>query len=294
MNKEALAHALLEQLSRNSTPYQDPLTRINWQSLDQDMFWLPEQAISLYGLKEYNDLPNSQRRALSQYEFLNYVEAALWLESLFVERISRNVREVRHRQARHIYRLHKLREEAGHLLVFSELMHRSGLILPNTRFHHHQLIKLISQFAPFEGLAFWITMLIAEEIPDRMNRYIRKHAKGICPAVFDIVSIHIIEETRHIAHAHETLDENFYHCSNLERMALKQLANYLFKQMVNIFYFPPARVYELAGLNPGKKWAKAARTNKHRLRFVDECVSSTLRVLKENKIDIKRHNNARI
>jgi len=289
MNKKVFSHSnqLLEQLARNSTPYQDPLTRINWDSLHHDHFWLPQQAISLYGLNEYESLPKAQKRALSQYEFLNFVEACLWLESVFVARISTTVRKLRHRQARHIYRLHELREEIGHILMFCELMRRCGLVLPNTRFRQLRPARLFAKYAPFESIMFWMVVLIGEEVQDRMNRFIRKNAEELCPAVYDIVSTHIIDEGRHIAHARETLEQLLHYSSRVKTLALQPMINRIFKKFIDAFYFPPARVYELAGLTPGKRWTQAVRRNAHRLQFIDECVTSTLHVLKENKIQLK-------
>lgn len=274
---------LLEQLSLNSTPYQDPLVRINWDSLEQDMFWLPESAISLYGLNEYESLPVAQRRALSQYEFLHFIEAGVWLESLFIERLSRQSGH-RHRHAQHNYLLHELREEIGHLLMFNELMRRCGLILPKSRFHNLLFMRSIGQFISFDSSMFWSMVLIGEEVSDRLNRYIRKNAQQICPAIYDIVSIHIIDEARHIAHAREILEHKLNYCNSLHKYLLYPFINSAFRQFVRSFYFPPARVYELAGLTPAKRWAKKAQTNAHRLQFVDECINTTLHVLREHNI----------
>lgn len=274
---------LLEQLSLNSTPYQDPLGRINWESLEQDMFWLPEPAISLYGLNEYESLPVAQRRALSQYEFLHFIEAGVWLESLFIERMSRELRH-RYRHSQHIYILHELREELGHLLMYNELMRRCGLILPNSRFHNLAFFRYLSKIVDFDSSLFWSLALIGEEVSDRLNRFIRKNAQSICPAIYDIVSIHIMDEARHIAHSREILEHRLKFSHSLQRKFLFPFVNSMFRQFVRSFYFPPARVYELAGLTPAKRWAKKAQSNAHRLQFVDECINTTLHVLREHNI----------
>ena len=63
--------ALLRQLSSNSTPYRDPLGVIEWGQLNLDDPWLPEPALSLYGLPEYETLSDAIKRRLSHYEFVN-------------------------------------------------------------------------------------------------------------------------------------------------------------------------------------------------------------------------------
>src|SRR5690606_27391246 len=110
-------HALLRQLSENSQRYRDPLAAVDWARLDADSFWLPEPALSLHGLAAYEDLALDVRRRLSQYEFINVMHAGLWLERVFMQRLSRRL-SARLPRAEYQYFLHEMREEAGHSLMF--------------------------------------------------------------------------------------------------------------------------------------------------------------------------------
>ena len=85
-----LPSELAEQLSRNSAPYRDPVSRINWDRLSTREYWLPPEVISLHGVPEFMDRPEAERMHLSHYEFLNFIEAGLWLEGMFMERIVRS------------------------------------------------------------------------------------------------------------------------------------------------------------------------------------------------------------
>lgn len=280
---------LLDQLSRNSQPYHDPLGRVRWDSLSLEQPWLPESALSLYGLPEYAALDENQRLALSHYEFINFIEGALWLESLFMERIARSMGRVEGDLSRAIYRLHELREEAGHSLMFLELIRRSRLPIPGTRFRRANLANFLGRFGPFGSPAFWIAVLIGEEVPDRMNRLIRKHRDEICPAIYDIITVHMIDEARHIAHARETLQSQVAGLSRWQLRMFQPLINRVFRQFVQAFYFPQPRIYALSGLAGAHRWAQLARRNPARIRFVDECVSSALRVLRQHGLHIHWH-----
>lgn len=273
---------LLEQLSRNSTPYHDPLGRVDWESLSLDSLWLPEEALSLYGLDEYEALSAEQRLSLSHYEFLSFIEGALWLEGIFMERIARAMTKTNHDFSRTAYRLHELREEAGHSLMFLEFMRRSKLPMPRTRFTRPNLANFLGRHAPFASSAFWTAVLIGEEVPDRMNRLIRKHRELICPTVYDMITVHLIDEARHIAHARDTLGDKLQGMPAWQRKLYRPIMNRVFRQFVEAFYFPPASVYSLAGLNPHKNWARLARQNPHRQAFVDDCVSSALQLLRQH------------
>ncbi|MHB8847333.1 MAG: diiron oxygenase, partial [Burkholderiales bacterium] len=118
-----MAHAelsLLEQLTTNSSPYADPLTRLEWDKLDQNKPWLPATAVSLFGLPEYDALPEAVRTRLSQYEFTGFIQAGIWLEAIFIERLSKNLKHTQSAQEL-AYFLHEIREESGHSLMFLKL-----------------------------------------------------------------------------------------------------------------------------------------------------------------------------
>lgn len=282
----ATSQQLAEQLSRNSTPYADPLNRINWDALNTQSYWLPEAAISLYGTDTYDSLDESQRKRLSQYEFINFIEGALWLESLFMGRISQSLIKGYDNLPRTIYRLHELREEAGHSLMFLELMKQSGLKMPNIRFSRPNLANILGRYAPFGSAAFWIAVTIGEEVPDRMNRLIRKHKETINPAVYDMITVHIIDEARHVAHARTSLEELIAEMPDWHLKIYQPVINMVFKQFVEAFYFPTNEVYHLAGLDKQSNWQKIAKTNTHRVEFVDDCVSSALNQLREHNLHL--------
>lgn len=283
---EDASNQLLEQLSRNSTPYNDPLSRINWDALSTSSYWMPEEAISLYGLPVFNELSEEQKKALSQYEFMNFVEAGLWLENIFMSRILRGMRKPSNSVSEQFYHLHELREEAGHSLMFYELLRRSGPLLPNTKFHKLNLTNVVARYAPFHSEAFWIAILIGEETPDRMNRFIRKHRESICPTIYDMVTLHVLDEARHIAHARDVLNTRLPPMSSWKKKLVSPLINYIFKEFVRAYYYPGAHIYEMAGLSPGGDWKKLARTNPHRIRFVNDCLGSSLRSLREHGIKL--------
>lgn len=84
---------LAAQLSRNSEAYRDPVSRIHWDRLSTRQYWLPPEAISLHDVPEFMALPEADRLHLSHYEFLSFIEAGLWLEGMFMERIARSMRQ---------------------------------------------------------------------------------------------------------------------------------------------------------------------------------------------------------
>lgn len=286
-SSQPTSSGLLEQLSQNSVPYRDPLVRVDWKALDRGSFWLPEPAISLYGLPEYERLPLERRHALSQYECLNFIAGGLWLEGIFMERISRSLRHPPRDIANFIYRLHELREEAGHSLMFLELIRRAGLPLPPLHARRISIANLLGRYAPFESAGFLIAVLLGEEIPDRMNRFVRQHRAGLCPTINDITKAHVIDEARHIAHVRDLLNARLSRSRSWPVRLMRPALNAALREFVQVFYFPGPHIYELAGLTPGKRWTHAARHNAHRLGFVEDTIRPTLRTLRQYGIELK-------
>lgn len=280
-NQAPMPFELAAHLSRNSEPYRDPVSRIHWDRLSARQYWLPPEAISLHGIPEFMEYPEADRMRLSHYEFLNFIEAGLWLEGMFMERIARSMRQAVQSHAALKYRLHEMREETGHSLMFLELMERGGLSIP---FRHHSRLWLANLFgchAPLESLAFWMATVIGEEIPDRLNRYIRQHHRQVCPTIVDMCTLHLIDEARHITYAREMVESRLAVLNAWERPLLRPLLNRLLRQFIDVFYYPDARLYELAGFHPGSKWQAHARSNKQRRQFMDHCLHPTLEIFRQ-------------
>lgn len=277
---------LTAHLALSSTPYHDPVARVRWDRLRLDEYWLPAEAMSLHGLPEFMRLPEPQRMRLSQYEFLNFLEAGLWLEGMFMERIARSLAHRSSDRTALRYRLHELREEAGHSLMFLELMERSGLYIPAHCRRSVPLAHMFGRYAPIESLAFWLAVLIGEEIPDRLNRYIRRNGHAVCPVVIEMSTAHMIDEARHINYARQLIDERLNGVGPWRKAGVRAVIHRLLRQFVSVFYYPAAPVYELAGLSPGRRWLAAARTNPNHLAFVEACVGPTLQLLRERGFEV--------
>jgi hypothetical protein len=280
---------LAEHLSRNSAPYRDPVSRIDWDRLSTRQYWLPPEAVSLHGVPEFMTRPEAERMRLSHYEFLSFIEAGLWLEGMFMERIARSMRQDRRNLPALKYRLHEMREEAGHSLMFLELMERSGLAVPYRRFASLRLANLLGRFAPLETAGFWMATVIGEEIPDRLNRYIRQHSAQVCPTIVEMSTLHLIDEARHITYAREMVESRLAWLHGWQRLLLGSLLKRLLRQFIDVFYYPDARLYELAGLYPGAKWAALGRTSGHRREFVELCLHPTLEIFRQRGFRLKAY-----
>jgi len=277
-------HALLEQLSENSRRYRDPVSAIDWSGLDTGSFWLPEQALSLYGLPEYEVLSPDVRRRMSQYEFIHVMHAGLWLERVFMQRMSNRLAAGLH-PAAYEYFLHEIREEAGHSLMFLRAIKTSGLEVPAGGWRPPWFVDWLARKAPATGALFWAATVIAEDVADKFNRYLRADA-DLNPVVREICTVHCIDEARHIAAARVQLETALMRLPGITVRAFNPLVRLLFRQYASLYYTPARHFYELAGLPQGGYWHRLAQRSSRRAEFVRERMAPTERLLRNYGFDV--------
>ncbi len=277
---------LVEHLSSTSTPYVDPLSRIPWDRLSRRAHWIPEAGLSLYGWAEFMNLPEDQRRMLSRYEFLGMLMSVQRFESVFMQRISGALRESSSSANAMKYRLHMVREHAGHGLVLMELVRGAG-VQRLRRGGSAWLARTISRYANVDGLMFWIAIYIGEEVYNRLFRWLRKHHGGACPVIDELVRTHLVDAARHLSHAHEMLENALAGVPSWKLRMLQPIVQRVFDETVHGVFYPHRSVYEAAGLYPGEYWVRIARNNPHRERFVQQLVGTTLRPFRKRGMNIK-------
>jgi hypothetical protein len=277
--------ALLRQLSENSTPYRDPLASVNWSQLDTGSAWLPEHVLSLYGVPGFGALAPAVRQKLSQLEFAHVMHCGLWLESIFLQRMSLRLRPELPR-AEHECLLHELREEAGHSLMFLRAIEAGGLALPEGSWRAPRAADAFGRWVPAGGALFALALFIGEDVSDKFNRYLRIQTKDVNPAVRQICSLHVADEARHIVAARRMLEERLSGAGAMQRRLLAVAAQRIVRQMTGTFYFPPASFYERAGLAHGAVWRSAALSNPVRWRFVRERLAPTVRSLQAHGLAV--------
>lgn len=276
---------ILEQLNQHHI-YQDPVKRVNWLRLSLDDYWLPEEALSLYGVSEFMVLPPEQRRAVSHFEYLHLLEANVWLEGLFMERLAQSASYARKNIALLKYHLNELREGAGHSLVFAEIIQRSGLPRVATRFHELHWVNWFTRRTSVDSVAFWLAVMLGQEIPDRVNRVIRQHKNIICPAIFDVATFHTVDEARHISFSRRMVDAGVQDISSNKAIALRFVLQRMLNQFVDAYFYPEPGLYDFAGLVPGRSWANLARKNPHRVQFIRQHLSGVLHNLQQVGIQL--------
>lgn len=271
--------ASLAQLPQHR--YDDPLARIDWDAVDTDCWWLPPDALSLAGLPEFEALSARARRRVSHVEYAHLLQAGLWLESVFMARLA----ALAHRSddvARRARFLHEVREEAGHSLMFVELLHRSGFAVRPEQGPALRAVDALARVLPTGSGFFWALVVAGEELPDRLNRRLKRGIDDVTlsSVVYRMVQIHTRDEAVHAAYAREQCVQAAASTPVGVRALLAPALSLAIALYTNYVYFPPSAAYACAGLAHPQRWRTLARGNAARHAQVAEMLRPTLTFLR--------------
>jgi hypothetical protein len=263
--------------------YQDPLSGIDWAGVDRECWWMPPSLLSLAGVVEFEALPLRQRQVLSHLEYAHLLEAGLWLESQFMARLARLAQRSEDvvRRAR---LLHELREEAGHSLMFVELLHRSGYGFHAGRSVRARLAEALGRLVPSEAALFWAMAVAGEEIPDQLNRRLRRAVEEVTlsSVVYRIACIHMRDEATHLAYGREQCELSASRCPSWQRRLLAPWLSATIELYARYVYFPSAATYARAGMRPAQLWRVRALGNPRRRAQVAQLLRPTVTFLRRS------------
>ncbi|MGW4211955.1 AurF N-oxygenase family protein [Lentzea sp. NPDC004789] len=241
-DREKTAERLLKS---SAEKFYDPEVDIDWSApLADDLFYIPEQRISLYGTPLYESLSVARRIELSKHELASIASVGLWFELLLMQMLVKVVYNTdptsRHAQ----YALTEVADECRHSTMFARLVERIGCPPYGPVRSTHRLGKLLPTIG--YGPAMYGSILVAEEILDRLQREAMNDS-SIQPIVRMVNRIHVLEEARHVRFAREELTRGMADLKAFELPYQKWLIGYV-SMMITRTLINPA-VYAAVGLD---------------------------------------------
>ncbi|MGE5289574.1 MAG: AurF N-oxygenase family protein [Micromonosporaceae bacterium] len=198
--RERTAQRLLASSARQSF---DPLTEIDWDAqLAEDMFFMPQRRVSLYGTPLWDRMSRGQRIELSRHEAASVASVGIWFELILMQMLARYLYD-RDPTSRHVqYGLTEIADECRHSVMFGRMIEKLNCPAYRVRRQTHHTARLMKALstAPHSLAA----ILIAEEILDAMQREAMTD-DSVQPLVRQVCRIHVIEEARHVRYAQEEL-----------------------------------------------------------------------------------------
>lgn len=274
---------VLDRLGALGAPYRDPVEAIAWEKADPDLPWLPDSVLSLSGTSLGERMTPEARARFSRVEFARLCAAGLWLEGLLVARVAADRFVDRAPAAERRVILQEVREEAGHGLMFLEMIRRSGLegvpLLGPTRL----LTEVARRLQPRKA-AFWAMVYIGETVTDTFAIRALKESgpdgQAICPVAREVLAFHHRDEARHIAAARTLLMARVGKMNAFDRLAFGGLLRLLLGRLLRATLYPTAASLAALGLERPAAAARAAWRCPVRRAFADECAAPALEMIR--------------
>lgn len=209
------------------------------------------------------------------------LETGLWLETMFVQRLAQLAYRARDPARRTRY-LQEIREEAGHSLMFVELLHRSKVASSGKHGFGVRLAEGLSRTVPSRSALFWAMVVLGEELPDRLSQRLQRGVEDVVlsAVVYRVAQIHSRDEAAHAGYARAHCEEATRRLDGWQRALLSPLLQGILHAFARHVYFPPAGVYDRAGLVPAARWRARALRNPARRAQVGEMLRPTLEFLR--------------
>lgn len=268
----------LEQLAVLGAEYHDPMAAIDWRSTDDVRPWLPPALLSLAGRAEQGSMSEDDLLRFSRVEFARLCAAGLWLEGLLISRVMRNgCLTTMPDEARVM--LQEVREEAGHSLMFVEMIDRAGLGGVNLLGDIRLLTWVAHRLTP-EHPEFWAMVYIGESVTDTLAlKALREDGGAICPVARQVLQFHHRDEARHIAAAKAFLQERVHAMSPLRRRLFEMALKFLLRRFLRATLYPTEASLRAMGLPDPAGMVRAAAGCPDRARLAAECAAPALRFI---------------
>ncbi|MDQ6855631.1 MAG: diiron oxygenase [Candidatus Dormibacteraeota bacterium] len=199
-DREAIAQRLLRASVQKSF---DPEVDVDWEQPQvEDMFYMPEHRVSLYGTPLWDRMSHRQRVDLSRHEIASTASVGVWFELILLQLLARHIYDLPATSDHVRYALVEIGDECRHSVMFSRMIERLGCPAYGPGPLAHNLGRILKSTAA--GPEVFAAILIAEEILDAFQRELMID-ESVQPLVRRVSQIHVIEEARHMRYAHEEL-----------------------------------------------------------------------------------------
>ncbi len=186
---------IADKLSRGSKKFfYDIYTTLEWpEALDDSVWVLSPEFVSLYGTTIWQGMSEVQQRKLAFYECAGFFSMVLHGERPLLEGMSHRLYTLEKNLTVTEYMHHFLDEENKHMTMFSSYLRRYvGKVYPEKKIAHSRTYAKGE-----EDITFFAKVLVVEELSDVYNLAMAADNR-LAQIVRDINKIHHVDEARHI------------------------------------------------------------------------------------------------
>ncbi|MEU1471749.1 diiron oxygenase [Streptomyces sp. NPDC005761] len=262
--EQDVARRLLESAAKLSY---DPATEVDWNTpLDTGHHGASPEWSTLYGTAYWQELTESQRRALTRQEAASVASTGIWFEMILQQMVLRDMYAKDPTDPRFQWALTEVADECRHSIMFARGAAKLGAPAYRPR---RPVVELGRAFKTLAfGEAAYAAILVAEEVLDVMQRDWMRDER-VAPFVRTINNIHVVEESRHMKFARDETRRRLRTAGPLRRrinsLVVAIASYYIVTSMVN------RDVYANAGLDSARALAEAKANEHHKSLMRSSC-----------------------
>lgn len=269
--EQDVARRLLDSAAKLSY---DPATEVDWSTpLDTGHHGASPEWSTLYGTAYWQELTDSQRKALTRQEAASVASTGIWFEMILQQMVLRDMYAKDPTDPRFQWALTEVADECRHSIMFARGAAKLGAPAYRPR---RAVVELGRAFKTLAfGEAAYAAILVAEEVLDVMQRDWMRDER-VAPFVRTINNIHVVEESRHMKFARDETRRRLRTAGPVRRrinsLVVAIASYYIVTSMVN------RDVYANAGLDSVRARAEA-KTNEHHKSLMRSSCSGLMEFL---------------
>jgi hypothetical protein len=249
VSDDAAYAATLATLSEGSVRrHFNPYIDIDWDAPDfsvreNDPRWVLSPVDPVGRHPWYRAQPLPKQIAIGMWRQANMAKVSLHLENMLIRGLLQYSFWVPNGSPEYRYCVHESVEECNHTLMFQELVNRIGLDVPGMP----RWLRWISPFVPLyagpvPGVFFF--GVLAGEVPiDYLQTNVLRQDNSVHPIMENVMAVHVPEEARHIAFAHEHLRKRVPRLLRRSRFVLSLYVPLVMRLGVQAIFVPPRRFF---------------------------------------------------
>ncbi|MFI6647810.1 diiron oxygenase [Streptomyces sp. NPDC050529] len=269
--EQDVARRLLDSAAKLSY---DPATEVDWDTpLDTGHHGASPEWSTLYGTAYWQELTETQRKALTRQEAASVASTGIWFEMILQQMVLRDMYAKDPTDPRFQWALTEVADECRHSIMFARGAAKLGAPAYRPR---RPVVELGRAFKTLAfGEAAYAAILVAEEVLDVMQRDWMRDER-VAPFVRTINNIHVVEESRHMKFARDETRRRLRTAGPLRRqinsLVVAIASYYIVTSMVN------RDVYANAGLD-SERARSEARANEHHKSLMRSSCSGLMEFL---------------
>ncbi|MGI8679101.1 MAG: AurF N-oxygenase family protein [Jatrophihabitans sp.] len=264
----------------------DPAVDVDWVTPpDPGKWFMPPEAVSLYGTQIWQAMSNAERHELARQETASVLSQGIWFENTLTQGILRTNLWSDPTSAHSQYALTELGDETRHMVMFGRAITWTGA--HPYRLNSLQTLAVQSFPLIYRGLFLWVAALCGEEFIDAQQRVAMRDER-VQPLMRQVMQIHVLEEARHIRFAREGVARRIQRARWWEKEFAKQANGGAVLVLDRLGINP--EVYRRCGLDAGTA-VRQARRNPHLLERRQRCFAPMWSFFGEHGLDgtLARH-----